>query len=636
MMKSILLFCLFLPVLLSAREEILSYNVFIDVQADSRLLIEEQIEVRSEGDLIKRGIFRDFPVKVDGPGGMTTRVGFQVHSVERDHQPEPWRVENKGRMKRVYAGDADVLLSPGIYIYTFRYETSRQLGFFEDQDELYYNAIGTEWDFPVEQATVRIRFPENFADVDVAWEVWTGSKGSKEQHAEIQRVGAREVMITTTQALAPQQGLTFSMVWPKGLILEPTLWEEWTRFLQEDLQNNPYVSVAGGGLLLSFMCYFFFWILYGRDPSSGIIIPLYHAPPGVSPAGARYLMRMGYDATCFASTVVSLASKGRLRIHQPERTSAGYELWKETPLDIPLSAEEQKVFQLLLGSKERFQVKQANYRKLQLARKAVEEVCKEQYLGSHFLSNGKCLIPGILVILGTVGAFAWLSQTEEVIFLLVWLSVWSLGVMGILSVLSLAWKKVIQAFGMRHLFAALMTTCFAIPFVVAEVFVGGLFASQTSVVGTCLLLLQYPLVLLFAKWMKAPTEEGRKLMDALEGLKLYLQTAEVDRLHNMHAPPLTPEHFDAMLPYALALGVEQKWAETFAHRLASLNDPRSTNYHPHYYSGHGFTSLGAMSSALGAGLASNLSSAAAAPGGRGSGGGGSSGGGGGGGGGGGW
>jgi uncharacterized membrane protein YgcG len=67
---------------------------------------------------------------------------------------------------------------------------------------------------------------------------------------------------------------------------------------------------------------------------------------------------------------------------------------------------------------------------------------------------------------------------------------------------------------------------------------------------------------LFFYLLRAPTDLGREVMDKLEGLHLYLDTAESARL-NMNAPEITSERFEALLPYAVALDVEKPWAEAF-------------------------------------------------------------------------
>ncbi len=73
---------------------------------------------------------------------------------------------------------------------------------------------------------------------------------------------------------------------------------------------------------------------------------------------------------------------------------------------------------------------------------------------------------------------------------------------------------------------------------------------------------------LFFFLMGAPTPLGRRLMDGIEGLRLYLTVAERDRMNMQGAPTMSPQHFETLLPYAVALGVEKPWSRTFETWLA--------------------------------------------------------------------
>jgi uncharacterized membrane protein len=140
--------------------------------------------------------------------------------------------------------------------------------------------------------------------------------------------------------------------------------------------------------------------------------------------------------------------------------------------------------------------------------------------------------------------------------------------------------------------------------------------------------------------MSAPTRAGRALMDRIAGFEQYLTITEEDRLEAMHPPEKTPELFERYLPHAIALGVENRWADKFAAVLAAAEaDPAQRGSTFGWYSGSGnaWSNPSRFAGAVGGSLASSISAASAAPGSSsGSGGGGFSGGGGGGGGGGGW
>jgi len=138
--------------------------------------------------------------------------------------------------------------------------------------------------------------------------------------------------------------------------------------------------------------------------------------------------------------------------------------------------------------------------------------------------------------------------------------------------------------------------------------------------------------------MRRPTLRGRKVLDELLGFKDYLEVAEKDEMNLRNPPEKTPQLFEAYLPFALALGVEQDWAEKFAAVLEGIRGPDGHGYQPSWYSGSWNSSniranVGSVSGGLGSAISSSVTPPGSSSGG---GGGGFSGGGGGGGGGGGW
>jgi uncharacterized membrane protein len=193
--------------------------------------------------------------------------------------------------------------------------------------------------------------------------------------------------------------------------------------------------------------------------------------------------------------------------------------------------------------------------------------------------------------------------------------------------------------GFASLKRALGSTLFFFPFLGGFIAGIAVLCTQLSRSGLILLLSTIFLNFLFAWLLKAPTLPGRKIMDQLEGLRMYLSVAEKDRLNMINPPENTPELFEKMLPWALALDVEQQWCEQFADIL-NQTDGEWQGYQPLWYNSSRGFSANSFGSALGNSLAATISSSATAPGSSSGfssgGGGGFSGGGGGGGGGGGW
>ena len=225
-------------------------------------------------------------------------------------------------------------------------------------------------------------------------------------------------------------------------------------------------------------------------------------------------------------------------------------------------------------------------------------------------------------------------------FIMVWLGFWSYACLSLFENVRRGWRDASRpgiSVGSRvfAIILAVIVTAVALPFFAGEVF--GLFAmSQITTVWAIPLLLALVVVnWAFAFLLKQPTKAGQAAMDQIRGFRMYLSTAEGDEFRS--APPRTPELFETMLPFAIALGVESAWGERFND---VLRDAAQNGNGPRWYGGHSWNEIGAanhFSSMVGSSLSSAVASSSVAPGSSsGSSGGGSSGGGGGGGGGGGW
>jgi len=59
------------------------------------------------------------------------------------------------------------------------------------------------------------------------------------------------------------------------------------------------------------------------------------------------------------------------------------------------------------------------------------------------------------------------------------------------------------------------------------------------------------------------TKKGYEALNHLKGFKLFLSVTEKERYEFHNAPALSPQEFMEHLPYAIAFGVEKKWAEVF-------------------------------------------------------------------------
>ena len=163
------------------RERILDYHSDIDVGENGEMHVRETIRVYSMGQQIRHGIYRDFPTHYRDRIGNAYVVGFHFLGALRDGAQETWRVEDVSNGERVYLGNSNAMLPPGTHLYELNYSTDRQLGFFGDHDELFWNATGNGWAFPIDSASANVRLPEKIPADDVKLSGYTGRQGSLDQ-----------------------------------------------------------------------------------------------------------------------------------------------------------------------------------------------------------------------------------------------------------------------------------------------------------------------------------------------------------------------------------------------------------------------------------------------------------------------
>src|SRR3990167_319454 len=137
-----------LPLWAAAEEVIEDFAVTLQVQADGNLLVTERITVQAEGEQIKRGIYRDLPVRYAMALGLNKSGPISLLGVSSDGQPERVTTERIGAWVRYYIGSADHRLQPGRYQYELRYRVERQLLHHQGRDELYWNVTGNQWGVP--------------------------------------------------------------------------------------------------------------------------------------------------------------------------------------------------------------------------------------------------------------------------------------------------------------------------------------------------------------------------------------------------------------------------------------------------------------------------------------------------------
>src|SRR6185503_8469084 len=98
----------------------------------------------------------------------------------------------------------------------------------------------------------------------------------------------------------------------KGVVARPTPLQRATWFLSAN--RGVLAGLAGACVLLGFL--YWRWSLVGRDPRAGPRFPRYEAPPGLGPAGVRFIDQMGADDRGFAAALLGLGARGYLKVNE--------------------------------------------------------------------------------------------------------------------------------------------------------------------------------------------------------------------------------------------------------------------------------------------------------------------------------
>ncbi len=616
-----------------AAEVIQSFYSDITVDKSGKMTVVETITVNAENDEINHGIYRDFPLTFQDETGRIREVDFNLVSVQRDNGPEPYHTDSISNGIRIYAGSADKYVSQGLHTYSFTYTTGRQINYWDDREELYWNVTGNGWVFPIEKAIAAVTLPGNARPTDISY--YTGPYGSTQSNAQTRREGGK-VIVETTRPLGVHEGLTFSISVPRGTINQPSSTDE-SRWWWRDNRNWVLGLV---GALLVWGWYGWSWSVAGRDPPRGVMVPRWDAPDGLSPALVKYVDGKGFGGgkwDAFSAACINLAVKGLITLEDLDSDVTMRVVKGARAVGLPPG--EAVIFERVRIADDGFRIAKSNGVSVQNLGSDFVSAIEREHRDKYYRVNALYIAAGVaLSVLSFAGIFFFGGFTENGIGTTIFANLLA-GIVGIFA----------GVFG-RGLTNASLVKKVAVIVIIGVLGIGGLgligliFAavSETlqatgelpAILAMCSIVVAN---IIFVFIMGAPTPLGAKLMGGIDGLRQYLTLAEKDRMNMAGAPEMSPRHFETLLPYAVALGVEKPWNEAFEKWLAAAN--QAAAYQPAWYHGNRYDSFSRgvrhISSSMAASAVSSLppppkSSSS------GSFGGGSSGGGGGGGGGGGW
>lgn len=577
-----LIFFLAMVVPASAEESILSYDSTITIAKNGELTVTETIKARAEGDRIKHGIYRDFPLFTLDSDGKLTKVGFKVVSVTLDGAVEDWETNGIDGGIRIYVGNGDRLLTKGDHVYRITYTTDRQIRHFDTYDELTWNVTGNGWEFPMRDISATILLPDEARPSETT--VFTGALGSVGKDANV-RVEGNKTIFTSTRPFSKGEGMTVAIKLPKGVLDTPStaLKREWW------IRDHNTMIIGCVGLLVVLVYYFKAWHAVGRDPAAGIVVPRWDPPEGISPGLMNYIDHQGFEEdgwTAVSASALDLAVKGYVEIENLDDAIIMHRTHKQMDDSLPVG---QKTLLTTIGPPgHRFIIGEDNGKTVEKMGERFFAAVEKEHRGRYFKSNAIYSVVGFLVSAAFVIGTVYFSRYKEDMWEFMLIAYGFVPVTIALLTISIGELLHPKASLKTKLSGIALLSLVAYGIVAFGGYVIGAIwfeiTHEPNSIGLGAAGLIVLVNLLFFSLMGAPTPLGRKVMDEIEGLRLYLRVAEKDRMNMQGAPTMSPQHFETLLPYAVALNVEEPWTEAFERWFSEATED-SENYVPGWYYG---------------------------------------------------
>ena len=313
-------------------------------------------------------------------------------------------------------------------------------------------------------------------------------------------VKGSRVEFETTNPLPMRGGLTVDVYIPKGILRQPSLLTRAGWFLR----SNIVILLPLWTLLVMFTL----WYYKGRDPDPGrSVAPMYGPPKDLTPAEAGTLLDDRLDPRDITSTIIDLAVRGYVKIEQVE--TPGF-----------LFHGKDYVFHLLKPS--------AQWGELA----PFERVMLENIFWGGEKTNLSSLRNRFYTAIPVI---------QQDIF-------------AALKRKGMYWLDPQSAAG----YSVLGAIVSAAPFIIGQV-TGVMSLFESPLLAGIAIVISLVIVVLFARVMTCKTVLGARTRVEVLGFQEFMDRVDRDRIARM-----PPDTFEKFLPYAMALGVEQHWAQAFA------------------------------------------------------------------------
>lgn len=361
----------------SSSEKIKNFFVKITINKDSSFLVKEEITY-DFGENYKHGIYRNIPVR------KTKIVVIKV--TDELGNPYRFRVTREGNYLQIKIGDPNKVIK-GEHTYNIFYRVWKEIRFFQNHDELYWNITGNEWEVPIERSGAIVSLPEKIPERNLRFACFTGFVGSQVSDCNFRLKENGEILFESQKSFLPREGLTIVLGWPKGVVQKPSLVQK----IFWDFEDFWPLLIP----VFVFIFLFNKWWREGKDPKiKKPIVAQYEPPDDLKPAEVGLILNQRITGKEITATLVDLAVRGYIKIKEIPRDDifekVDYELINLKDFNDPqeeLREYEREILNKIFDSKDRVLISNLKnkfrYHLLSIIEKIYSGITKFEYFVSE-------------------------------------------------------------------------------------------------------------------------------------------------------------------------------------------------------------------------------------------------------------
>lgn len=527
---------------------ITAFDIDMTVNEDNSYLITETIDIEFTEQ--RHGIIRNIPLKTyRGKTALISDVNVQGHKFSTGRASGDFNIKI-GDPNRYANSSEKYIIS---YLYTIGDDGLK------DMDELYWNLIGLEWDCTIDNVTFKIDMPKYFQNERLNFTY--GKKGSTQNEKVSWSVFETSIEGELMTQLGPHEGLTVALPLPEGYFSQAK------KVGLEGMASFGWllsiIPIAAGAAL---------WMATGRKKQSFPTVEFY-PPQGITSADAGFLIDGRVDPFDITSLIVYWAHKGHLSIteHATKKifgTKKSFVFTKLKDLSDDAREYEHEMFQNMfdLGDGSQVTIDQLTNRFYITADNIRREVKSsfEDNKETRIFERSNILCRWLLRLVALLGILPCCYMAIKEISnpygpgLLVASVLLSLGVVVFVFIviyMLLNWKGMQKKGRFKELFFALIFC----------VIICGIFIYISNTAGILSMgavsIASVVILGIMGNSCNRRTELGTWYEERLVGFREFIKATELDKIKLLVEE--NPHYFYHVLPFAMVLGVTDRWVKNF-------------------------------------------------------------------------